>query len=67
MEQQDTTLAEAYRFYRESHLANHRHVEQLKLLIRNYVDLVIVDSARAVARSLNVDENHSDFGKLVIR
>jgi hypothetical protein len=48
-------------------LAKGRHVEQLKLLIRNNVDLVIVDSARAVARSLNVDENHADFGKLVIR
>lgn len=48
-------------------LAKHRHVEQLKLLIRNNVDLVIVDSARAVARSLSVDENHADFGKLVIR
>lgn len=48
-------------------LAKPRQVEQLKLLIRNNVDLVIVDSARAVARSLNVDENHADFGKLVIR
>ena len=48
-------------------LAKGRHVEQLKLLIRNNVDLVIVDSARAVARSLSVDENHADFGKLVIR
>ena len=42
-------------------------MEQLKLLIRNNVDLVVVDSARAVARSLSVDENHADFGKLVIR
>lgn len=48
-------------------LAKPRQVEQLKLLIRNRVDLVIVDSARAVARSLSVDENHADFGKLVIR
>ena len=48
-------------------LAKGRHVEQLKLLIRNNVDLVIVDSARAVARSLSVVENHADFGKLVIR
>ena len=48
-------------------LAKPRQVEQLKLLIRNNVDLVIVDSARAVARSLSVDENHADFGKLVIR
>lgn len=48
-------------------LARGRHVEQLKLLIRNNVDLVIVDSARGVARSLRVDENHADFGKLVIR
>ncbi|WP_155724552.1 hypothetical protein, partial [Prochlorococcus marinus] len=29
--------------------------------------LVIVDSARAVARSMNVDENHAEFGKRVIR
>ena len=36
-------------------------------MIRNNVDLVIVDSARAVARSLSIDENHADFGKLVIR
>lgn len=28
---------------------------------------MIVDSARAIARSLSVDENHADFGKLVIR
>lgn len=48
-------------------LAKPRQVEQLKLLIRSQVDLVIVDSARAVARSLSVDENHADFGKLVIR
>ena len=48
-------------------LAKTRQVEQLKLLIRNNVDLVIVDSARAVSRSLSVDENHADFGKLVIR
>ena len=48
-------------------LAKPRQVEQLKLLIRNNIDLVIVDSARAVARSLSVDENHADFGKLVIR
>jgi len=48
-------------------LAKGRHVEQLKLLIRNNIDLVIVDSARAVARSMNVDENHAEFGKRVIR
>ncbi|WP_155724518.1 DUF3854 domain-containing protein, partial [Prochlorococcus marinus] len=48
-------------------LAKNRHVEQLKLLIRNNIDLVIVDSARAVARSMNVDENHAEFGKRVIR
>lgn len=28
---------------------------------------MIVDSARGIARSLSVDENHADFGKLVIR
>ncbi len=48
-------------------LAKGRHVEQLKLLIRNNIDLVIVDSARAVSRSMSIDENHADFGKLVIR
>ena len=48
-------------------LAKPRHIEQLtKQLIRNNVDLVIVDSARAEARSLAVDENHADFGKLVM-
>jgi hypothetical protein len=54
-------------FSKSFDLAKARQVEQLKLLIRNNVDLVIVDSARAVARSLSVDENHADFGKLVIR
>ncbi|CAK27599.1 Uncharacterized protein with a Hexameric Replicative Helicase RepA-like domain [Synechococcus sp. RCC307] len=48
-------------------LAKTRQVEQFKLLIRNNVDLVIIDSARAVARSLSIDENHADFGKRVIR
>jgi hypothetical protein len=60
-------LNQAWFFSKTFDLAKARQVEQLKLLIRNNVDLVIVDSARAVARSLSVDENHADFGKLVIR
>ena len=60
-------MGQGWFFSRTFDLAKGRHVEQLKLLIRSSVDLVIVDSARAVARSLSVDENHADFGKLVIR
>ena len=60
-------VAEQWFFSKTFDLAKPRHIEQLKWLIRNNVDLVIVDSARAVARSLAVDENHADFGKLVIR
>ena len=60
-------MGQGWHFSRTFDLAKGRHVEQLKLLIRSSVDLVIVDSARAVARSLSVDENHADFGKLVIR
>lgn len=60
-------LNEAWYFSKTFDLAKPRQVERLKLLIRNKIDLVIIDSARAVARSMNVDENHADFGKLVIR
>lgn len=60
-------VGEQWFFSKTFDLAKPRQVEQLKLLIRNNIDLVVVDSARAVARSLAVDENHADFGKLVIR
>ena len=60
-------LNQCWFFSKTFDLAKPRQVEQLKLLIRNTVDLVVVDSARAVARSMSIDENHADFGKLVIR
>ena len=60
-------LNQDWYFSKTFDLAKPRQVEQLKLMIRNNVDLVIVDSARAVARSMSIDENHADFGKLVIR
>lgn len=47
-------------------LAKPRHVEILKAQIDN-VDVVMIDSARAVGRSFAIDENHADFGKRVIR
>ena len=64
---QGLPLSKDWYFSKTFDLAKPRQVEQLKILIRNNVDLVVVDSARAVARSLSIDENHSDFGKLVIR
>ena len=45
-------LREEWFYSKTFDLAKPRQVEQLKLLIRNNVDLVLVDSARAVARSL---------------
>jgi hypothetical protein len=47
-------------------LAKPRHVEILKGIIKQ-VDVVMIDSARAVGRSFDIDENHADFGKRIIR
>jgi len=47
-------------------LAIPSHVETLRSMLRNY-DVCMVDSARAAGRSFSVDENHADFGRIVIR
>lgn len=48
-------------------LAKPRHVEQLRQMLRNGWDFVMVDSLRQVARSFDVEETSAEFGRRVVR